>query len=139
MQTFLALVLLLVNIVDGQGFKIGQTVKTTSGDISGQPSSWKLEVSEYLGIPFAEPPVGKLRWAAPVATKGFGKAINATEYVRCFRVDIEGFLNTYSNLLTGTVRLTINYIIVIEYSLIPQLMPDNDTVRCNIHVELDGG
>jgi hypothetical protein len=84
MRTFIAAALLSVDLVDAQGFKIGQIVKTTSGDITGQPSSWKPGVSEFLGIPFAEPPVGKLRWAAPVAFKAPGKAVNATKYVRCF-------------------------------------------------------
>lgn len=48
-----------------QQWSIGQLVKTTSGEIKGHPSSWKPTVSEYLGIPYAQPPVGNLRWAAP--------------------------------------------------------------------------
>ncbi|KAF2674097.1 alpha/beta-hydrolase [Microthyrium microscopicum] len=81
MPNYLLLSLLSFITVQAQStFRAGQTVKTTSGDITGQPSSWKPEVSEYLGIPYAEPPVGKLRWAAPVAAKGSGKAINATKY-----------------------------------------------------------
>ena len=84
MQILLAVALLYIDLACARGFNVGQTVKTTSGDITGKPSSWKPEVSEYLGIPFAEPPVGKLRWAAPVAIKAPGKAINATTYVRYF-------------------------------------------------------
>ena len=81
MQVYFVFVLLLGVFVDAQSFKVGQTVKTTTGDITGQSSSWKPDVSEYLGIPFAEPPIGKLRWAAPVAIKAPGKAVNATKYV----------------------------------------------------------
>lgn len=44
---------------------VGQAVKTTSGTVSGHPSSWKPLVSEYLGIPYAQPPLGNLRFAAP--------------------------------------------------------------------------
>jgi carboxylesterase type B len=81
MLTIFVAVLLSVALIDAEGFKIGQTVKTTSGDLTGQPSSWKPQVSEYLGIRYAEPPVGKLRFAAPIAIKVASKALNATKYV----------------------------------------------------------
>jgi cholinesterase len=61
---------------------IGQAVKTTSGSIVGQASSWKKDVSEYLGVPFAAPPVGPLRWAPPQKINGEGKTIQATKFVR---------------------------------------------------------
>jgi cholinesterase len=66
--------------VNGQGFKVGQVVKTTSGDVTGKPSEWLPGVSEYLGIPYAQPPVRDLRWAAPVAYKAPSKAIDASKY-----------------------------------------------------------
>ena len=52
MLTFLAAALLSGVLADSRGFKVGQTVQTASGEIIGQPSSWKPEVSEYLGIPY---------------------------------------------------------------------------------------
>ena len=61
---------------------IGRSIKTSSGIIVGQASSWKKEVSEYLGVPFAAPPVGPLRWAAPQPLKGEGKTVQATKFVR---------------------------------------------------------
>jgi hypothetical protein len=51
-------------------WKTGQGVKTTSGTVVGHSSTWMPGVSEYLGIPFALPPTGDLRWAAPKAYKG---------------------------------------------------------------------
>ncbi|KAH8653152.1 Alpha/Beta hydrolase protein [Tricladium varicosporioides] len=51
-------------------FKVGQVVKTTSGPVVGHASTKYPEVSEYLGIPFAQPPVGDLRFAAPVKYVG---------------------------------------------------------------------
>jgi cholinesterase len=63
-------------------WKVGNAVKTTSGTVLGQASNWQPEVSEYLGIPFAKPPEGELRWAAPQAITDSSKVINATKYVR---------------------------------------------------------
>jgi cholinesterase len=80
MYSRLAVLVAAASAVNGQAFKVGQTVKTTTGDLTGKASDWKPEVSEYLGIPFALPPIGNLRWAAPVANKAPGKAVDATKY-----------------------------------------------------------
>ena len=61
-------------------FTVGQGVQTSSGLVLGQPASSRIQVSQYLGIPFAQPPLGKLRFAAPQAFSGTG-TINATAYV----------------------------------------------------------
>jgi carboxylesterase type B len=85
MVLFLATGLLAAALANAQSFTPGQTVKTTSGDVKGKASSWKPAVSEYLGIPFAQPPVGPLRWVAPVKYNGAGKTVDATKPV-CFHV-----------------------------------------------------
>lgn len=69
----------LAGVVASQTWTIGQSVKTTSGSVIGKAADWKPEVSAYLGIPFAESPVGKLRFAAPVAFRGDG-TITATKF-----------------------------------------------------------
>jgi len=66
---------------DAQGFKVGQQVQTTSGVMVGHASAWKVDVSEYLGVPFAKPPVGPLRWMPPAELKAPTKVVNATTYV----------------------------------------------------------
>ncbi|KAH7410617.1 Alpha/Beta hydrolase protein [Cadophora sp. MPI-SDFR-AT-0126] len=58
---------------------VGQVVETSSGSVTGHAASVNTEVSEYLGIPFAIPPVGDLRWTAPQAYNGTG-AINGTDF-----------------------------------------------------------
>ncbi len=42
------------------------TVKTSSGRYVGHPSPQYPDVTEYLGIGYAVPPMGSLRFAAPV-------------------------------------------------------------------------
>ena len=59
---------------------VGQVVSTSSGAVSGHAASNATGVSEYLGIPFAQPPVGDLRFAAPVAYNG-SAAINGSSFV----------------------------------------------------------
>ena len=44
---------------------VGETVNTSSGPITGHTAKTKQGVSEYLGIPYAKPPLGDLRFAAP--------------------------------------------------------------------------
>ncbi|KAF2436013.1 alpha/beta-hydrolase [Tothia fuscella] len=53
-------------------WQIGQIVETSSGCMEGHASSWKTEVSEYLGIPFAKPPIDSMRFAAPKPFEGKG-------------------------------------------------------------------
>jgi cholinesterase len=49
---------------------VGQTVQTSSGSVTGHAASNDSQVSEYLGIPFAEAPIGELRFAPPVKYTG---------------------------------------------------------------------
>jgi cholinesterase len=41
------------------------TVQTTSGSVHGKIDSTQPNVRQFLGIPFAQPPLGDLRWVAP--------------------------------------------------------------------------
>lgn len=59
---------------------IGQTVQTNSGAVIGHPAPSATDVSEYLGIPFAQPPLGPLRFAAPLPYTNNG-LINASSFV----------------------------------------------------------
>jgi hypothetical protein len=62
-------------------WQVGDTIKTTSGSVKGHASEWKPTVSEYLGIPYAVPPVGNLRWKKAQPYKDVGKTILADKFV----------------------------------------------------------
>lgn len=55
-------------------------VETTSGLVKGHPAEGAESVSEFLGIPYAQPPVDELRWRPPVPYTG-KSTINGTDYV----------------------------------------------------------
>ncbi|KAB5585574.1 carboxylesterase [Coniochaeta sp. 2T2.1] len=61
------------------GWSVGQAVNTTSGPVSGHGAANLTDVSEYLGIPYAEPPLGSLRFQPPVRYEGT-TPINGTEF-----------------------------------------------------------
>lgn len=52
-------------------------VLTTAGRVRG---SWRGHSAAFLGIPFAEPPVGPLRFAAPVPHRPWNGVRDATQY-----------------------------------------------------------
>lgn len=62
---------------------VGQTVKTSSGPVSGHAATNDSQVSEYLGIPYGQAPIGDLRFAAPVGFNG-SAPLNGTTFVRLF-------------------------------------------------------
>ena len=57
-------------------------VQTESGAIVGKIETvpHSTAVYQYLGIPYAEPPVGELRFAAPKPAKPWSKIMDATEF-----------------------------------------------------------
>ncbi|KAI1863818.1 uncharacterized protein JN550_009316 [Neoarthrinium moseri] len=60
-------------------WQVGQTVQTSSGPVNGHAAKNAKGVSEYLGIPYAEPPVDDLRWAEPVNYDGT-ETVNGTAF-----------------------------------------------------------
>ncbi|HEX4068345.1 MAG TPA: carboxylesterase family protein [Acidobacteriaceae bacterium] len=57
----------------------GLTVKTADGKVHGKASQ-DGQVRTFLGIPYAAPPVGALRWKAPQAAEKWSGVREATEF-----------------------------------------------------------
>lgn len=55
---------------DGADAQSFLTVKTTNGRVTGHQANNAASVIEYLGIPYAKPPVGDLRFAPPERFEG---------------------------------------------------------------------
>lgn len=64
-------------------YVVGQGVVTSSGLVVGHASTHQPDVSEYLGIPFAKPPIGDLRFAAP------------QEFTSCNFIRASNFVSSY--------------------------------------------
>ncbi|PYI14925.1 carboxylesterase, type B [Aspergillus violaceofuscus CBS 115571] len=56
------------------------TISTTSGIVHGGVNSSMPDVKQFLGIPFAQPPVDSLRWLPPQRLDTPDSVINGTEY-----------------------------------------------------------
>ncbi|KAK2010867.1 carboxylesterase [Colletotrichum eremochloae] len=80
---------------------VGQPVQTTSGLVQGHAAGGAVRVSEYLGIPYAQPPIGTLRFQPPAKFTG-SSIINGSAFGKqCMQPTInasnvvvpEGFAN----------------------------------------------
>ena len=56
-----------------------QTVKTDKGVVEGEPTA-DNKVMSFKGVPYAAPPVGKLRWAAPVPAEPWTGVRSARDF-----------------------------------------------------------
>lgn len=74
--------MICARVIEGRAsnWTVGQVVQTSSGQVTGHPATVNTGVSEYLGIPYAIPPIGELRWTAPQQYNGTGP-INGTKFV----------------------------------------------------------
>lgn len=58
-------------------FGIAQTVQTESGSVTGHMNG---DIYEFLGIPYASPPIDTLRWKAPLAHEAWSTPLLAENF-----------------------------------------------------------
>lgn len=73
----LAATALVAGCDDTQARPDGMVVETESGPVVGVDAGG---VESWLGIPYAAPPVGELRWRAPEPAASWDEPLDATEY-----------------------------------------------------------
>jgi para-nitrobenzyl esterase len=79
----IAIVGVLMFSVSAQSFADSLTVKTGQGKVHGKTIN-EGKVRAFLGLPYAAPPVGDLRWKAPESAAKWKGARDATHYgARC--------------------------------------------------------
>ena len=76
---------------------MSSTVTTSKGKLSGTYDE-TTEIYSFKGIPFAEPPVGDLRWKAPQPVKAWTGTRDATQFApRAMQLPVFGDMNFRSN------------------------------------------
>lgn len=107
--TFICTVLLASNLTRADQAKLDErhrspVVLTDSGAVFGKKENlpYGKSVDEYLGIPYAEPPVGELRFAAPKPVKPWSGIKGATEFkASCLQIEhlpFHGIEKTHSGM-----------------------------------------
>ena len=99
----------LFGVSSSYALSVGQTIITSSGRIRGHAATDEPGVSAFLGIPYALPPVGNLRFMPPEKYHG-DKLIDGNSVVSFAR--ILTYFSLHSVSITG-IRL-----------------PSNHTLRC---------
>ena len=83
---YVALPLILILTSCGQSLPNDSLRTINQGEIIGIESDHNTFA--WLGIPFAEPPVGNLRWKAPIQPKKFDSRFEASEFSQvCFQAE----------------------------------------------------
>ena len=77
----------------------GPLVRTVQGELRGTSSAG---VDAFLGVPYAEPPVGQLRWRDPVPAKDWSGVRDATQAApACYQQQAKSFGPYTSEFLIG--------------------------------------
>jgi para-nitrobenzyl esterase len=99
---FLSLMAVTAFLVLSSGALLGQnpTVHTPSGAVSGTRNQVSRILS-FKGIPFAEPPIGDLRWKPPVPVKPWKGVRSAVVYgPNCMQAPLKEYLPWTMEFLT---------------------------------------
>ncbi|AEO64661.1 uncharacterized protein THITE_2037188 [Thermothielavioides terrestris NRRL 8126] len=113
-------------------WKVGQTVKTTSGPVGGHAASLAPGVSEYLGIPYAEPPVGSLRFQPPVRYNGSKKIDGKSFGPACIPSNLSSYDADYPESLIQEYGITDVGRAILKDLMNPGLPVSEDCLTLNV-------
>ncbi|KAK4233547.1 Alpha/Beta hydrolase protein [Achaetomium macrosporum] len=112
---------------------VGQTVQTTSGPVEGHAASVASGVSEYLGIPYAQPPVGSLRFRPPVRYNGTKKIDGKNFGPACIPSNISAFDGDYEQSgLAEKYGITDVGLRILKSIMNPEIPVSEDCLTLNI-------
>lgn len=81
MKKYIFLLLIVTSVINADEFSPQLLIKTPSlGLIQGEINPSRDDVRQFIGIPFAQPPVGKLRFKPPVPLRPFVNDASSTVY-----------------------------------------------------------
>lgn len=81
LRDLLTSLVMFLHINDSHAQQNHFNILTTAGEVSGFINSTSApNVVQFLGIPFAEDPIGKLRFSAPVTISPSANILNATNF-----------------------------------------------------------
>lgn len=128
----LSTVLVIVVVVSSE---LSPIVETNTGDVLGKVMNVNGKLVEaYLGIPFAESPVGNLRFRAPVAKQPWNGILNGTFFgVGCYMIPDDTFGDDFwgSNMWNPSVQLSENCLNLNVW--VPSPRPENAAVMVWIY------
>ncbi|KAL2015048.1 hypothetical protein VTK56DRAFT_6428 [Thermocarpiscus australiensis] len=111
---------------------VGQTVQTTSGPVDGHAASVASKVSEYLGIPYAQPPVGKLRFQPPVRYNGTKRIDGKNFGPGCMSSNISAYDADFPQKLVEKYGITDVGLKVLESITNPGFKVSEDCLTLNV-------
>lgn len=128
----LSTALVIVVVVSSE---LSPIVETNTGDVLGKVMNVNGKLVEaYLGIPFAESPVGNLRFRAPVAKQPWNGILNGTFFgVGCYMIPDDTFGDDFwgSNMWNPSVQLSENCLNLNVW--VPSPRPENAAVMVWIY------
>jgi para-nitrobenzyl esterase len=111
---FATAIVLVLYACGGDDDEVAQTIRSTAfGTVQGSDDSATTGTYAWKGVPFAKPPVGALRWKAPVDPDAWTTPRQATQFgnacAQYGRIYGPGSNNTYDQTIATTLNQAVGH------------------------------